>query len=778
MDLFKFQQKASTQIAERYAEYAVNPLMVDRTTTLPFFQTLVSITGSGKTLILADMITQLQARMPMQPVVLWISKGKVVVSQTYNNLADGKYSDNLKGFTVKPLLDLHSSDLENSEQPVVLVATVGKFAREETGDDRKVFKAQLDMASQSLWELLKARRSKNAIRRPLIVIYDEGHNLSDLQTRRILELAPDAVVAASATMSVPEQIEHLMARLRNERGWSAEDFTTTISSRDVVDMGLVKERISLGGYVTPMETAVDALLEDMAAARVAAAQLAEPFVPKAIYVCSTNTVDGVPISEDVKRPLKLRQARPILIWRHLVEQAGIPPEKIAVYCQLKFSKDHPQPPTMHLYSGGDSDYAKFIAGSYEHVIFNLGLQEGWDDPTCGFAYIDKEMASAGQITQVIGRVLRQPGATHYVDPSLNTAHFYIRTDEKGVFDEILRDVQRQLISEHPAISLVVRKRNSSSAAERIAPDPQRSVSTVGINSEDAVSAIKKVVDDMIDFGEDHKSTVGIGARMQVLQEVGTGKAASYEWVEVTHANKVTARSVFRRELQILYPGALRRGGGPINLVEIEHEKFDAMIELNSPAAKHVQETARKVVEAYINNSRIFQNDYDPAYNIGPVAIDPSNNVEFNRSLHKCYSGLNDFELRFAEALDKSQRVWVRNPVNTGYFLPLLALGGTATYWPDFLVWVDNVVVAIDTKGDHLLQSAAAGKLFEIDTPPGNPARVVLRLVSEGHTEIGQSGTLNRIGARGFTVWRWRNGKAVPHHCEDEREAVKVALTIS
>ena len=30
-------------------------------------------------------------------------------------------------------------------------------------------------------------------------------------------------------------------------------------------------------------------------------------------------------------------------------------------------------------------------------------------------------------------MLRQPGGQHYPSPNLNTAHFYIRTDEKGVF---------------------------------------------------------------------------------------------------------------------------------------------------------------------------------------------------------------------------------------------------------------------------------------------------------------------------------------------------------
>src|SRR5262249_4448200 len=149
-------------------------LMVDRTTVLPFLQTLVSITGSGKTLMLADTVAQIQASLPLQPVVLWLSKGTVVVWQTYANLSSGKYADNLSGFSVKPLLELAPTDIEDPSTPLVLVATVAKFARrsEEEGD-RRIFRVQLDLASESLWTLLKRRRLARGERRPLIVIYDE-----------------------------------------------------------------------------------------------------------------------------------------------------------------------------------------------------------------------------------------------------------------------------------------------------------------------------------------------------------------------------------------------------------------------------------------------------------------------------------------------------------------------------------------------------------------------------------------------------------------------------
>ncbi|KIX16227.1 DEAD/DEAH box helicase family protein [Paracoccus sp. 228] len=774
MDPVAFQSFAAEQIAQRFVNYMSNPLMVDRITPVPFLQTLIAITGSGKTLMLAEVVERIAEALPLPPVVLWISKGRVVVSQTFENLSVGKYAENLPGFRVLPLLEVAAENLSSSEVPLLLLATVGKFAVEDgASEERKVYRAQLDLAEESLWDLLKKRRTERGLKRPLIIIYDEGHNLSNLQTERLLELSPDALIVASATMSLPQGLNGIINRLRNDRKWSDADFSTAVSSPEVVDAQLVKERISIDGYMTPMETALDNMLSDLAAAQTSATSLNLPYTPKAIYVCSTNTVDGMLTSEDIKRPLALRQARPILIWRHLVEVAKIDPDKIAVYCQLKFSKEYPKPQNMQLFDGAEKDYANFIEGDYEHIIFNLGLQEGWDDPAASFAYIDKEMASARQITQVIGRVLRQPGAKHYNDPILNTAHFHIRTDEKRVFDDILREIRADLISKHPSIAIVVRDEKSRGKKDSLDPDPSKTVPKVAIESSDALEPIKGIVEGMMDFREGGSNTVGQGSRMQVLQLIGEDTDASYEWVEAEHSNRVLARHVFRREIQRNYPGALQRTGGPINLVDIEDPKFDAPIEASSPAAEHIRSKARDVVQAYKQHSIIFQDDDSHPYVVGPIAVDPEGGEVFKRSLHERYSGLNNFELDFARALDKTQRVWARNPSAGGYHIPLLNEG--KAYFPDFLVWVDKGIVAVDTKGTHLLTDAAASKLFEIDGP-STGRRIALRLISEGHQEL-SGGVLQTRRANGYTVWTWRNGRANGAFFDTVKAAAEAAIKL-
>src|SRR5712671_5269729 len=126
MELLPFQIEASAQIAERFQKYMEDPLTISRSGAeiVPFYQNLSSITGSGKTLILADAIEQIRSRLPIEPIVLWLSKGRVVVWQTYTNLSSGKYAHLLGGYQVKTLGDCTPADVEDSTRGLVLVATV------------------------------------------------------------------------------------------------------------------------------------------------------------------------------------------------------------------------------------------------------------------------------------------------------------------------------------------------------------------------------------------------------------------------------------------------------------------------------------------------------------------------------------------------------------------------------------------------------------------------------------------------------------------------------
>jgi type III restriction enzyme len=434
-----------------------------------------------------------------------------------------------------------------------------------------------------------------------------------------------------------------------------------------------------------------------------------------------------------------------------------------VYCNLKFDAKFPPPPNFNLFAGGDSDYDKFVAGNYRHIIFNLTLQEGWDDPECYFAYIDKDMGSRDQVSQIVGRVLRQPQAQHYPDNALNTAYFYVRTDEKSVFEDVLHDVQSKISAEAPEISLTVYTGNRGATSKQSARVKRsKQLPEINLDTTHAKKEISRLFESLQDFRKDSVNTVGKGGRVQVLQAVGGPERDLEEWVEVEHSNKVTARWMFVREVQRAYARAL-------HVCDTEIDKLDALIEYNSPAAESIRTFAQKVAKTFIDHSDIVSSFVNPT-EVPDVMIDPANARKFKNAVHEFYSGLNNLEVEFAEALDRTQRVWLRNSSKGLFEIPLLSLGRTRTFNPDFLVWVDKQIVAIDTKGEHLIVEDAGRKLFNI-RKIGSGADVIVRLVTLGEWNR----DIERVDVSGYTVWSIKNGKPYPLHAKHGRQAVEYCL---
>lgn len=769
---FDFQHKATAQIAERFLSYwRQRPGRVIGTNLrfVPFYQALASITASGKTVIMASTVTHLLPLLPVKPVVLWLSKGRVVVDQTLANL-DGKYRHLLTGYEdVRLLADYHANDLQDEALALIYLATVGTFNQKSKDQGNlKLFQSDIDNADKSTWNALKERLTRHASRRPLLVVYDEAHNLTDQQTELLMELEPDALLLASATPKLPQAIVKITNELKDALGWTDGDLTTYVASKDVAETGLVKRRVLLGGYQTQMAEAIDELLVEMGRAEEAAADLGVPISPKAIYVCKTNIVeDNAYQQDDPKQPFDQRQAPPIVIWRYLVYEKGIDPCSVCVYTSaLRFNKEYPAPGEFIHLKGGDSDYSSFVAGGYKHVIFNLGLQEGWDDPECYFAYVDKSMQSNVQVEQIIGRVLRQPNARHYEAEALNTAHFYVRVDAKGVFAEIVQGVAQRLASEFPQVELTAYDAKTHVKPVANKAKEAREVPHVWRDPSAAVEPIEGVIRLLLDFNNDGGANVrGTGAKALVQQRIGEGATADWEWVERDHSTPVSARWIFQTAVRRQFPLALE-------VTRSDDQKFDAKVELGSPAEQHIRKAADEVVRIYLENTVLKQRLHNP-YVVGDVLVDPSTAVPFRYALHVAYSGLNQtLELPFAQALDQEKVVWCRNPSQSGWSIPLLSPGQSKSFFPDFLVWKEKIVFALDTKGEHILESELGRKLLAISPHPKAKVRLLVRLISRGNWDK----TPQRVGADGYTIWALSQASVLkPIHRETLGDAVKTAL---
>ncbi|MCA0174617.1 DEAD/DEAH box helicase family protein [Bacillus sp. RAR_GA_16] len=766
ISLFPFQIKASEKMASRYMSFrdSENRPYETRTIPTPFYQALSALTGGGKTPILADTVYQMRLAMPVEPIVLWISKGKTVVDQTYGNFrSGGKYSHLLENFSVNYLRDLNENQISDGSTSLMALATTGTFnQREQEESALKIYKAGEDRSSVSLWELLKRRKTPEGQRRDLVIVYDEGHNLSDQQIDLLFELEPEAILVASATLRTPGKLGAMIERLKSA-GWSNDDLATIISSKDVVEAELVKKQIVLGGYETTMDLAIDPLLERMKLLEERVEELSLDITPKAIYVCKTNINQEEGTPDDPARDFAFRKAPPILIWKHLVDN-GVDPADIAVYCDLKFVKDFPPPDNFMLFSKGDSDFDEFQNGNFKHIIFNLSLQEGWDDPNCYFAYIDKSMESSIQVEQVIGRVLRQPNATHCSDLELNTAHFYIRMDDRTVFPEIIEKVRSKIATEFPEIELNSYS-NSGSGGTRI-QEPvkeEKFIPQIHIEATSAIIPIQRALNAVHDYRNDAVNTKGQGIRAETIQKVASSEQAEIVNTLMPQTNKVTARWIIDREIQKLYPRA--RG-----LCLLTDPKLDARAHFTSPAHLALKDVGNSIVDAYINNAQLIS-DRENLFEVGPVMVNPDNAQSYVNSLHSRYSGLNSLELDFAKAIDNEGHPWVRNPSNGGYFIPLLSKGTNRNFFPDFIVWKDNKVIALDPKAENLIMQDSGRKLFDIRNYQGQ-LDIVVRLFTMGEWT---DNPINRLNEEGYTVWSLRAGRVWGRHFTSIQEAVHVAL---
>lgn len=785
LELKVFQSAAAKLIADRFAFYTNHP---DRprkgNQPRPFFQALSALTGAGKTPILADAVTRMRAHLQAEPIVLWMSKARSVVGQTLTNFSEGgKYSHLVDGFKVLPIGNITPALLSDPTAPLLITTTTGLFNNKDQAEGNlHIYKRDTDtFGDESPWERLISRPG-GGTRRPLIVVYDEGHNLSEQQAEILAELQPDAYLLASATLKLPlnftksvvnpiklwveeaDQREEFgeLAAISEQSDVRPELFITTIvDSEKVVNAQLVKLALQFDGTTAAMDRAIDDLFQRLNLIEHAVEEAELQLRPKAIYVCKTNITDDGS-RDDPSLPFHKREAPPIRIWRYLVEQKGVSPERIAIYANLAFETGT-KPDAVNLFSKGDNDFDQFAAGDYQHIIFNLGLQEGWDDPACYLAYIDKSMGSSIQVEQIMGRVLRQYDAKHYDNSLLNTAHFFVRVDRESVFTDTIEKVKAKLKAEGAPLSIADNFGGAGSGSEDQQPRELEGVALhhIFVDSEAARARIAELINDFPSFTEGDANTVaGAKGASTVIDVVGENTSQSVQWEEAGYTNPIRLRWLVSTAMK-------SRSARVLAISDLHDSKFDIRVQAQSKADKLAEKLAEDATEAFYSLSELVYESGMP-FTFGTMRVGKKATA-FNNSLYPRYTGLNKFELSFATALDGVCIPWHRNPSSGGFHIPLLSEGDTANFYPDFIVWKKGVVYCLDTKGSHLLTDAVARKLFDIQED--HKTRLLTRFVSEGR----QTALKAKPLPGGYTVWKMKSGSPTPVHVASLDAAVKECL---
>lgn len=763
MELKKFQQEVCSIIAYRYHYFSNHDERpyTKKSGGIPFFQSLSAITGSGKTPILAQAIAQIKNGLypnQKEPLILWMTKSKVVIEQTfYNFIEGGKYFKLTEDFQVISLKNVNSNILCQNK-PIILTLTTASFNNKDQEDSNlNFYKTNQDLLGDKSIKDLIYKREIDGIRRPLFIVYDEGHNLTQQQTDLLMEFEPEGYLVSSATLDFPLEFKKKVINPYKEWAEKAgkENFDiVTVNTNDVVQEQLIKKHIKFDGTTTTMEECISNLIEQWKFLQEQSQGL--NINPKVIYVCNTNIIDGGETDEPEK-PFNFREAPPIKIWKYLVYDLKIDPKTIAIYTSELKVKDSPN--DFNLFGSNENDYIEFSQGNFQHIIFNQSLQEGWDDPECYLAYVDKNIKSKIRVSQIIGRVLRQPHTKHYEKEGLNTAHFYLRVDKEESFTNAINEVKNSLGNiELPGSEIIFSDKKQKIID--LSPIKNVTIGKINIEFEDVKDLINKKIKKLTEIGESE----GEGTAEYFSKKLNI---ENQEIEEIkTENNQYKTRKV---RLGWLIDLRLREKSSHFKkFTNTNTSDFDKLVSFGSRYDEAINKIAIEVFSDLINGASLDYMEVNK-FTFSKMRANEKTLKKFNNSLYEGYSGLNKFELLFASALDKTGYIWHRNPSQSGYKVPLLDNGDTQNFYMDFLVWKNGLIFSLDTKGSHLKNDALNRKLFDIKEE--RETKILTRFITEWkykrRDEI--------IVKEGYTVWAFKNGQEKAIICDTIEEAVQKCL---
>ena len=366
-------------------------------------------TGGGKTIMAAYALASLADFVERsKPMVLWLAPSGAIVEQTLKALQNPRHPYRLAleaslgtSVTVTDVVGALRLSVSDVRGGLVIISTIQAFRREESGD-LNVFKqngnlqAHFQGLEASQVERLDAYEG-SAIPIPSlanllrlnnpIVLVDEAHNAkTDLSFDTLARLSPSVVLEWTAT---PAQNSNVLYSV------SASE----LAAEDMIKLPVMLETRAKREEVLTQAVAQQKVLENVA--REEEAETGEYLRPIVLVQAESNRGVEPWTAEVVKNAL--------------MADHGIPESQIAI-------------------ATGDQ---KELAGidlsarscPIRYVITVQALREGWD---CPFAYVlagVAELSSGAAVEQLLGRVLRLPGAKLKQRPDLNRAYaFSVSTD--------------------------------------------------------------------------------------------------------------------------------------------------------------------------------------------------------------------------------------------------------------------------------------------------------------------------------------------------------------
>ena len=389
-------------------------------------------TGGGKTIMAAHSIAIAADSFlhTPAPTVLWLVPSRAILDQTIASLQNrehpnrralaDRFGENVRILSVADALYAKRADYDGGV--VVIVATIQAFRVEET-EGRKVYDANGELMDHfsGIGDGLRAALEPGPagdpipslanvlrLRRPMVIV-DEAHNArTDLSFDTLARLKPSLIVEFTATPVTPE--EH-----KPDKGIYASNVLHQVSAAELKAADMIKLPVILRGRTEPRETIGDAIawLDELTATSAQEEKITGEFI----------------------RPVMLLQAEPKSKDRKTLHAEDV---KAMLIDDFKVPEAHV------VIATGDSKGLQGVdlfdrAFTIRFIITQKALKEGWD---CSFAYVlcsVAEQKSERSVEQLLGRVLRLPGAQRKQNEDLNRAYAFATTTSFQDAAKTLRD---------------------------------------------------------------------------------------------------------------------------------------------------------------------------------------------------------------------------------------------------------------------------------------------------------------------------------------------------
>jgi type III restriction enzyme len=511
---------------------------------MPYFCLRVP-TGGGKTWLAAKSVALVNSHLLRSEysLILWLVPSKPIREQTLRALRDRQhpYRTALREAGPITVMDLDEAKsvtratLDTST--TVIVATRQAFQVEQE-ECRKVYQSSgalmhhFDNLSPTQRDALLSDGEGGErttpyslanvlrLRRPFVVV-DEAHNSrTELAFDMLARLSPSGVLELTATPDLertPSNVLHSVSAaelkaeemiklpvvLETEPNWQ-QCLADAIGRRDALQTLADAERRNGAAYLRPI-----------------------------VLIQSEPRRAGV-------ETLDFERVRSELIANH-----GIPPSEIIVATGEEKGLEQI-----------DADYPLGIADPacpVKFVITQKALAEGWD---CPFAYILVSMASLSSATaveQLLGRVLRQPGASHRQAKALNQSYAFVVSRNFAETAGALRDrlvagagFERREVAEFVTAARTEQARlDLESHAGRVVVRPV----AITLTEKPDLRSVPKPVRDKVSW-DGKRNTLTISTPLsedeaQQLKASVSSETAAAAIVEAAEASRTSAIEFFR-----------------------------------------------------------------------------------------------------------------------------------------------------------------------------------------------------------------------------------------